>query len=134
MKTLIQAATSVVPRVSPTVLPEDGHLPAIDITTIADGRAPQDTGSWPVQFREHQVAVRIQVKSAGAVQNTVDDLAATVTAALAADETLGGTAKLCRLDEEDPDAGQLELPTGVLMQTWRVLYRVNATNPATHVS
>jgi hypothetical protein len=131
---LIDAATTATVRVSPAIMPDEAALPTIDVETATDGLAAADNGSWPVQFREHDVLVKLYVKAAGPVSNTMDNILADIVAAVAADPTLNGNAKLCRLLDEEPERDELELPVGVITQTWRVLYRVNATNPTTYVA
>jgi hypothetical protein len=131
---LIDAATTATVRISPAIPVDEASVPAVDIETTTDAPSGIDTGSWPVQFREHELTIKIQVRCPSiGVSNTLDDLAGDIEAALAADPTLNGTAKLTRLLPMEYARDELDLAVGVLTQTWLILYRVNATNPTTLV-
>lgn len=131
---LATAAGLTYVRVSPVTNAEESRLPAVEIDTISDQRAGEDRGGWPIQLREHQVRVQIKTKAAGAIANTLDNLAAPLTAAIANDPTLNGTAKLARLAELQHEKDELDQPTGVLVQVWMVLYRVDQRDPDTAVA
>ena len=84
------------------------------------------------EFRDMTLVLEGRVKASSGWDDALDDIDAETSAALYADQTLGGLVKTlgwlgCDIDVEDGS----DQPVGVIRIRYSVLYRVDAASPTT---
>lgn len=106
-------------------------LPGLRIYCGAEQVEPDRLGAIHGQQRDMDLMVEGLARATSDLDETLDDIAAEVEAALAADVTLGGKAKVLYLagidDPEQSDEG--EVPAGLVRLKFRVQYRTLNTTP-----
>jgi hypothetical protein len=132
--TALTGLSTTGPNVFPSrVYPSDDQsLPAICIFTLGDSVARHGPRSTGVQVREVTVRVegRSKLGAADVIEDALDSIAEEIEAALGADLTLGGLVLWAGLASSSKTiSDDLEVPSGILAQTWTCRYLVNASDP-----
>lgn len=106
-------------------------LPGLRIYCGAEQVEPDRLGAIHGQQRDMELMVEGLARATSDLDETLDDIAAEVEAALAADITLGGKAKALYLAAiDDPEqSDEAEQPTGLVRLRYRVHYRTLNTTP-----
>lgn len=106
-------------------------LPGLRIYCGAEQVEPDRLGASHGLQRDMELIVEGLAKATSDLDETLDDICAEVEAALCADITLGGKAKLLYLSAiDDPEqSDESDQPTGLVRLRFRVQYRTLNTTP-----
>lgn len=106
-------------------------LPGLRVFCGAEAIEPDRLGAVHGQQREMALIVEGAARATADLDDTLDDIAAEVEAALAADITLGGKCKFLHLAGiDDPEqSDEADVPTGLVRLNFRVQYRTLNTTP-----
>jgi hypothetical protein len=106
-------------------------LPGLRIYCGAEQVEPDRLGAVHGQSRDMELIVEGIARATADLDETLDDIAAEVEAALAADVTLGGKCKFLHLAGiDDPEqSDETDQPAGLVRLKFRVQYRTLNTTP-----
>lgn len=110
-------------------------LPCLTVYTLSESVNQDNAVLGLDQFRDLMLAVHIHARSVEDVDDSVDTISAEVEAALHDDTTLGGLTHWLEYESIEIEvADGAERPTASAIMTFRVQYRVDATDPETIIS
>lgn len=141
MATNLTGLTTTASRVHPS-RPTTGRplatLPALCIYTTAEEAIPELAtydGSVRKEARELTLVIEGYAEDTDGLDDTLDDIAAEVEAAMAGDESINSLAEESSFRETEIEFdAEAEAPHGIVRLTYGVLYRVNPEDPETALS
>jgi len=110
-----------------SMVPED--MPGLIVYTNNEPSADASIGYPRVQHREVSVSVEAYGKTAGAVDDLLDQMALEIEKAIGADPTLGGVANDCGLTATECDLANAEQNVGVVRLLYTAKYNVRENAP-----
>jgi len=109
---------------------DSGKLPAVIVYTLSEDIVESAFSKRREQDRQLDAIVEGYVRALNTFDDTLDQIASEVEAAILADTTLGGLVKNVELTGTDTDyAGDSEQPVGTVRLTFRIQYRTVTGSP-----
>lgn len=112
---------------------EAGHLPALCVYTLDENSELHNMGPGRSLLRDLSLVVEAVAQANGEIDDTLDQIALEVEAAMNADTTFGGKTYDCFLaSTRIAVRGAGEKDTGSAVMTFMLRYRTLAANPSTN--